>query len=138
MAYTPTEWKSGDVITAEKLNNIEEGISNSNIFIVNISAHGSGGSYTVTSDKTYTEIRAAYDAGKIIIGNIDDDQGGAPDDYHLRYQAFCSTTGIHYNFTFKYIEYTGSKFRFCSASIGNNVEHDEGNQYSVQWISLSQ
>ena len=26
MAYTPTEWKSGDVITAEKLNNMEEGI----------------------------------------------------------------------------------------------------------------
>lgn len=23
MAYTPTEWKSGDVITAEKLNNLE-------------------------------------------------------------------------------------------------------------------
>lgn len=28
MAYTPTEWKSGDVITAEKLNNMEEGINN--------------------------------------------------------------------------------------------------------------
>lgn len=27
MAYTPTEWKSGDVITAEKLNNMEEGIN---------------------------------------------------------------------------------------------------------------
>ena len=26
MSYTPTEWKSGDVITAEKLNHIEEGI----------------------------------------------------------------------------------------------------------------
>ena len=26
MAYTPTEWETGDVITAEKLNNIEDGI----------------------------------------------------------------------------------------------------------------
>ena len=28
MAYTPTTWQSGDTITAEKLNNIESGISN--------------------------------------------------------------------------------------------------------------
>lgn len=26
MAYTPTEWETGDIITAEKLNNIEDGI----------------------------------------------------------------------------------------------------------------
>lgn len=26
MAYTPTEWETGDVITAEKLNNMEQGI----------------------------------------------------------------------------------------------------------------
>ena len=28
MAYTPTTWQGGDTITAEKLNNIESGISN--------------------------------------------------------------------------------------------------------------
>ena len=27
MAYTPTNWKTGDVITAEKLNNMESGIA---------------------------------------------------------------------------------------------------------------
>lgn len=27
MSYTPTEWKTGDVITADKLNNIEDGIA---------------------------------------------------------------------------------------------------------------
>lgn len=26
MAYTPTEWETGDIITAEKLNNMEQGI----------------------------------------------------------------------------------------------------------------
>ena len=36
MAYTPTEWKSGDVITAEKLNNIEEGIEATTIKKVKI------------------------------------------------------------------------------------------------------
>lgn len=27
MAYTPTEWKDGDAITAEKLNKIEKGVA---------------------------------------------------------------------------------------------------------------
>lgn len=35
MAYTPTEWKTGDVVTAAKLNNMENGIA---------SAGGGGGS----------------------------------------------------------------------------------------------
>lgn len=28
MAYTPTKWQDGDVITAEKLNKLEEGVKN--------------------------------------------------------------------------------------------------------------
>lgn len=28
MAYTPTEWQTGDIITATKLNNMEQGIAN--------------------------------------------------------------------------------------------------------------
>lgn len=31
MAYEPTEWKNGDIITAEKLNKIENGIANNGI-----------------------------------------------------------------------------------------------------------
>ena len=45
--YTPTEWENGDTITAEKMNNIESGISNSatgKIAIVNLSASGFGSS----------------------------------------------------------------------------------------------
>lgn len=37
MAYTPTEWKNGDVITAEKLNKLEEGVANEQVFCFNIS-----------------------------------------------------------------------------------------------------
>ena len=29
MSYTPINWQTGDIITAEKLNNIEEGVENS-------------------------------------------------------------------------------------------------------------
>ena len=32
MAYTPTEWETGDVITAEKLNNMEQGIEDTSLF----------------------------------------------------------------------------------------------------------
>lgn len=28
MAYTPTQWKTGDVITAEKMNKLEQGVQN--------------------------------------------------------------------------------------------------------------
>lgn len=35
MSYTPTEWKKGDIISAEKLNNIESGISNNLTSVTN-------------------------------------------------------------------------------------------------------
>lgn len=31
MAYTPTKWNDGDVITAEKLNKLEEGVKNEQV-----------------------------------------------------------------------------------------------------------
>lgn len=31
MAYTPTEWKTGDVITAEKMNKLEQGVQNEQV-----------------------------------------------------------------------------------------------------------
>lgn len=70
MAYTPTEWATGDVITAEKLNNIEGGVMAAGPLIVNLSyssvvndryATGS------TLDKSYSEIMAAYESGRNIV-----------------------------------------------------------------------
>ena len=51
--YTKTEWKTGDVITAEKLNNMEDGI-----------AGGSGGSKTIPLeyDEETGEITTTLDA----------------------------------------------------------------------------
>lgn len=63
MSYTPSEWKTGDVITAEKLNNMESGIVNvgsSPIFV----CHADQDS---TIDKTWSEIRQAYQNDKVII-----------------------------------------------------------------------
>lgn len=71
MSYTPTEWQTGDTITAEKLNKLENGVADSsgsggdgNIFTIHYTIDGT---FSVTSDKTYTEIQTAVAAGKELI-----------------------------------------------------------------------
>ena len=60
MAYNPTNWQTGDTITAEKLNHAEQGITNSlECFVITVTFEDS----TYTADKTYAEIKAAIDAG---------------------------------------------------------------------------
>lgn len=68
MSYTPNTWKSGDVVTSAKLNNIEQGIANasSGLLIVKASEDGD----TVTLDKTWQEI---HDAGFAVV--VDDSDG---------------------------------------------------------------
>ena len=65
MSYEKQTWANGDVITAEKLNHIEDGVySNSQsggVLLVNESYDDDTGISTL--DKTYTEIKAAIDAG---------------------------------------------------------------------------
>lgn len=65
MSYTPTEWKTGDVITADKLNNIEQGIVDAGVLVVTFSMPDP---YTTTADKTYEEIVSAIESGKAVIG----------------------------------------------------------------------
>lgn len=68
--YEKQTWKTGDVITEEKLNHIEDGIASCGMFVV-------GSTYdentqTVTLDKTYKEIVDAFNAGQnVIIKRID-------------------------------------------------------------------
>ena len=64
MSYTPTNWKRGDVITAEKLNNMESGIldANQNVYIATLSYDGSN----YSCDKTPEQIRSAADGGAVV------------------------------------------------------------------------
>ena len=65
MAYEKQTWTTGDIITAEKLNHIEDGIGNgSDIFFINFRI--SGGEYS--ADKTYEELYNAVLNGKCVIG----------------------------------------------------------------------
>lgn len=69
MAYSRKTWECGDVVTAEALNNIEDGIEEA--------MSGSGGKFVVTftysnntwtSDKTIDEILGAISNGMDVIG----------------------------------------------------------------------
>ena len=53
-SYTPTEWATGDVITAEKLNHMETGIEDSSIIVVK--ALPSTGEYASILDMKWNEI----------------------------------------------------------------------------------
>ena len=58
MSYTPTEWKSGDVVTSAKLNTLEQGVaaSTGNGILV---ANGTWEEGVCTLDKTWAEIASA-------------------------------------------------------------------------------
>lgn len=74
MAYTPTNWECGDVVTAEKLNKLEEAVEDLSIaidgegggsepLVVGITIEAdtpSAGQTTYTLDKTWQEITDAF------------------------------------------------------------------------------
>ena len=79
MSYTPTTWASGDVVTAAKLNKLEQGLAN-----------GGGGSFIVTftwnstnnkfvANKTWAELDAAITGGMtaVFVFPISAWQGGS-------------------------------------------------------------
>lgn len=68
MSYTPTNWQTGDTITAEKLNKLENGVAQGDKLIVYASPNGDG---TATMDKTWQEI---YDAMPNAIMKYEEDE----------------------------------------------------------------
>lgn len=77
MAYEPTEWKSGDVVTSAKLNKIEGGIASGGVLV----ATDTEG----TLDKTWQEI---HDSSLAIL-KLDSDNHGT--NYSLYF-----STGVEY------------------------------------------
>lgn len=68
MSYTKHTWQSGDVITAEKLNHIEDGVDlgvslSTEIAIFTITVSGS--TFTIT-DGTFADIVDAYNNRKLV------------------------------------------------------------------------
>ena len=80
MSYTPTDWKTGDTIFAEQLNNMEAGIVGGQELLI-IHATGVGGTPdtpgTPVLDKTYEEISDAIQHGKIPLIVVEREGGAA-------------------------------------------------------------
>lgn len=65
MAYTPTVWETGDVITAEKLNKAEEGIADACVYMIPID-------YDPETSEPYLQasfddIYTAVSAGRLVL-----------------------------------------------------------------------
>ena len=70
MAYTKQTWTNGDVITAEKLNHIEDGISGSGGSNALICEYDNDAGHT---DKTFGEIKDALLSGKTVLFKTEED-----------------------------------------------------------------
>ena len=68
MSYDKNTWAKGDVITAAKLNNMEDGIESASagggIVLVNISTEDGE---TFTADKTFAELLTAFNSGDLVL-----------------------------------------------------------------------
>lgn len=77
MAYTPTNWQTGDIVTAEKLNKLENGVAGGNIFIIHTIFDES--TELNRLDKTWQEIFDAIESEKLpiifFVGSGDKDVG---------------------------------------------------------------
>ena len=76
MSYTPTNWKTGDVVTPAKLNNMEQGIANAGgdgALVVHINSEWVDDELVWTADKTVAEIFAANQADIPVFGRVTGD-----------------------------------------------------------------
>lgn len=65
MSYEKTVWNTGDVVTAEKLNKLEDGVQNAGGSVITETYDSA--TYTSTLNKTYNEISAMVEDGKFPI-----------------------------------------------------------------------
>ena len=65
MTYQPHQWKVGDKITSARLNNIENGISNSGVIYID-SELPTDADDLIVLNVSYNDIKNYMDAGKLV------------------------------------------------------------------------
>ena len=102
MAYTPTEWSNGDVITAEKLNKIEGGVASGIKRVTVLRSGGDTDSPTFSiEDSSFNEIKSFFDAGGFVYVALTDGVGADAESDYRDYQIhILEDTGAH-TFTFR-------------------------------------
>ena len=69
MGYIPTEWQTGDIITAAKLNKAEEGIEAAYPYIVPVVYNTETSEYILQA--SFDDISAAVSAGRLVLAKTD-------------------------------------------------------------------
>ena len=98
MAYEKQTWTTGEVITQEKLNHMEDGIAEGGgVVVVNVTTTASEGGTVTTLDKTWQEIYDALNAG-VVLQFV---EGG---------------DGFYYNYPLDHISSDGNRFSVALTS----------------------
>ena len=105
MNYTPTDWQTGNIITSEKLNNIENGIANNDIFIIKGTLIENTQNNQHQLNKTFQEIEQVAESKLIVLAierrSTNNFNYQVTDSYFLSYISKEEETNIHsYNLVF--------------------------------------
>lgn len=125
MAYTKQTWNNGDVISADKLNHIEDGVFNSNVTIIHcsVSQDSSSKLSDATADMSYEEAKSRMQKGESIVieltVNINYVQ---PDGGHL-----LALKG----YSFAYISTVTPSTSYLPETIGADVTFGQNSSYHV-------
>lgn len=114
MSYTKQTWATGDIITADKMNHMEDGIADSGgggAFLINIS--DDGGRYTLS--KTWKEIKDALTSGKQCIAIYEDLEDTYPfsNYYLLGYMDYSGGPSSHTDTTYN-VAFQGNQSYSCT------------------------
>lgn len=84
MSYIPTEWNTGDIVTAEKLNKLENGVAGGRMVVTfsegPIVSEDPNGPVYLKSDQTAEEVLNALKAGGSVVFHIPECDGWGVDE----------------------------------------------------------
>lgn len=93
--YTKQTWADGDIITAAKLNHIEQGIADAecNLFLVTVTEVLDGAVFSYTVDMTFAEVMAEMNNGHLPLYEVTRTGGDVYYYFPLEYGAYITITG---------------------------------------------
>lgn len=142
MSYTPTTWNTGDVVTAQKLNNIEQGIKgNETIFLDAVWAESISDGNLVNYNMSADDVIAAIEAGKNVKARLGYSSGG---DFIYQwtadlvyYRGFSANSYIVCTFAVPHI--VGTAIAPCAIHIvvddGNNYQFESDFRFTYENVS---
>ena len=113
MAYTPTNWATGDTVTATKLNKLEQGVANAgSAMIVDTNGEYTGNVgefyYNETLNATFAQIYDALADGTPVYIRRNIETNGYSSDYACCSALYSVLCAFKYNDNYSVVDLTGS------------------------------